>query len=64
MTEAVAAMVGGYGENRGFALTSNHDVPLSLDPDGLAAVRYGLATQDYWDPAKVGYLRILYRTAE
>ena len=40
------------GVNRGFILTSDDD----------RGVRYGLATQDYWDSSKTGYVRVYYRT--
>ena len=42
------------GENQGFLITS------SVNPSG---VHYGLATKEYWDPSKLGYIRVYFRTA-
>jgi pullulanase-type alpha-1,6-glucosidase len=65
VTDAVAAMVAGMADNNGFLMTSEHVIaPRFISPDGLAQTRYGLATQSYWDPSKVGYLRVMYRTYE
>ncbi|MEA3335650.1 MAG: hypothetical protein U9R25_07035, partial [Chloroflexota bacterium] len=52
ITEIAEDIVRG-APNYGFILTSDDD----------HGVRYGLATQDYWDPSKVGYVRVMYRTA-
>jgi subtilisin family serine protease len=62
VTEAVEMMVNGTMENNGFVISANSDVPLKAD-DALAQARYGLAQQDFWDPSKVGYLRIYFQTA-
>lgn len=63
VTDAVQAMMMGE-ENLGFALSSDYDVALNkaVSPAGLASTRYGLATGEYWDPGKAGYLRVIYRT--
>ena len=42
------------GENQGFLLNS------SINQSG---VHYGLATKEYWDPSKLGYIRVYFRTA-
>ncbi len=42
------------GANQGFLIKS--DVNAS-------GVHYGLATKEYWDPSKLGYIRVYYRTA-
>ena len=42
------------GVNYGYILTS----------DDNHGVRYGLSTQDYWDPSKTGYVRVYYRTVD
>ncbi|MEZ4767202.1 MAG: alpha-1,6-glucosidase domain-containing protein [Caldilineales bacterium] len=42
------------GENQGFLI--NSDVNAS-------GVHYGLATKEYWDPSKLGYIRVYFRTA-
>lgn len=64
VTDAVKAIVAGQAENNGFALSSNFDVALNkgISPEGLTSTRYGLATGQYWDPSKVGYLRVMFRT--
>jgi 5'-nucleotidase len=66
VTEAVQDMVRGDAENYGFAISSAYDLELNkgVSPEGLTSTRYGLATGQYWDPSKVGYLRIMYRTYE
>lgn len=71
VTEAAQMMVNGMMPNNGFLLTSDWNVDVTcsnggaatkLSPQALAQVRYGLAQQDYWDPSKIGYLRIMYQT--
>ncbi|MDW8318929.1 MAG: pullulanase-type alpha-1,6-glucosidase, partial [Anaerolineae bacterium] len=64
VTNAVAAMVAGEAPNYGFLLTSEHLVTLQADPFGLVQTRYGLATRQYWDAGKAGYLEVQYRTYE
>ena len=41
------------GLNQGFLINS------SINESG---VHYGLATKEYWDPSKLGYIRVYYRT--
>ena len=43
------------GYNQGFLLNS------SVNDSG---VHYGLATKEYWDASKLGYIRVYFRTAE
>lgn len=61
ITAAVAASVAG-GQNLGFLLTSDYNVPAEAlaTPDGVASARFGLATKDHWDPSKVGYVRVYF----
>ncbi|MCB0255899.1 MAG: immune inhibitor A [Anaerolineae bacterium] len=43
------------GLNQGFLINS----------DAISSgVHYGLATKEYWDPSKAGYIRVHYRTAD
>ena len=52
----------GNAENNGFVLASDpNNVPM-LGPEGLLSTRYAFATNEFFDPSKAGYLRILYRT--
>lgn len=53
VTDAVQAVVNGQA-NYGFILASNED----------HGVRYAFASQNYWDPARIGYVRVYYRTLE
>lgn len=42
-----------------------HEIPnygFMITSDDTNGVRYGFATKEYWDPGKVGYLRVMYRT--
>lgn len=53
----VTGHVAGAAENHGFALTSS-DAGWSLaGADAIRGVRYGLATQEFWDPSTAPYLR-------
>jgi hypothetical protein len=62
VTAHVAAIVAGQAENYGFALTSSDPGWTGKEASAIGGVRYGLATQGYWDPGKAGYLRVMYRT--
>ncbi|MCB0239593.1 MAG: hypothetical protein KDH08_13320, partial [Anaerolineae bacterium] len=42
------------GENQGFLINSTVNA---------SGVHYGLATKEYWDPSKLGYIRVYFRTA-
>lgn len=60
VTAHVQQVVAGVSPNYGFALTSADD---TWDPtEAINGVRYGLASSDYWDVSKIGYLRVMYRT--
>ena len=60
MTAHVQQVVAGVSPNYGFVLTSEDD---TWDPtEAINGVRYGLATSQYWDASKAGYLRVMYRT--
>ena len=52
VTAAVEEMLRS-GQNQGFLINS------SVNASG---VHYGLATKEYWDPSKLGYIRVYYRT--
>jgi hypothetical protein len=64
VTAAVREIVAGEAENNGFAFSSEFDLELNkaISPEGLESTRYGLATGQHWDPSKIGYLRVIYRT--
>ncbi len=62
VTDAVAAMVAGNAPNYGFMLTSNPNFPLEASPEALLSARFAFSTTEFFDPSKVGYLRIFYRT--
>lgn len=62
VTAHVAAIVAGQAANYGFALTSSDPNWTAKDAGAIRGVRYGLASQSYWDPSKAGYLRVMYRT--
>jgi hypothetical protein len=53
VTDAVRALVSG-GANNGFMLTSDED----------RGVRYALATTEYFDASKAGYVRVYFRTVD
>ncbi|MFZ2489702.1 MAG: family 16 glycosylhydrolase, partial [Anaerolineae bacterium] len=53
VTAAMQDIVRGE-DNNGFLITANDD----------HGVRYALASQNYWDPSKIGYVRVYYRTVE
>ena len=60
VTEHVQQIVAGASPNYGFVLTSEDE---TWDPgEAINGVRYGLATSQYWDASKVGYLRVMFRT--
>ncbi len=61
VTEAAQMMVSGMLDNNGFVIASNRFVDVKAD-DALAGARFGLAAKEYWDPSRVGYLRIMYQT--
>jgi hypothetical protein len=54
VTAAVEDMLRG-ADNQGFLIMS--DVNTS-------GVHYGLATKEFWDPSKLGYIRVYFRTAD
>ena len=62
VTAHVAAIVAGQAENHGFALTSSDAGWALAGAEAIRGVRYGLATQEFWDPSKAPYLRVMYRT--
>jgi hypothetical protein len=61
VTEHMQAIVSGHAPNYGFALASE-DPGWAGGVKALAGARYGLATGEYWDPAKAGYIRVMYRS--
>jgi uncharacterized repeat protein (TIGR01451 family) len=52
VTDAVSDMLRG-ASNQGFIITNTDHM----------AVRYALATKEYWDASKIGYIRVYFRTA-
>lgn len=61
VTDAVGKMVAGLMPNNGFAISSDRFVDVKAD-DALRGARFGLAAREYWDPSRVGYLRVFYQT--
>jgi hypothetical protein len=52
VTDAVADRLRG-GSDQGFIITN----------DDSTGVRYALATKEFWDASKIGYIRVYFRTA-
>jgi hypothetical protein len=65
VTDIVAAIVAGDAPNYGFAVASDpNNWPEGASPEALLSARYGFATSEFFDPSKVGYMRIFFRTYE
>lgn len=63
VTDTVAAIVAGNAPNYGFAVASDpNNWPESVSPEGLLSARFGLATSEFFDASKAGYLRVFFRT--
>jgi hypothetical protein len=63
VTDSVVAMVEGNAPNYGFVVASDRNFPLE-SPEALRGARFGFATTEFFDPSKVGYMRIYFRTYE
>ncbi|MEA3337421.1 MAG: S8 family serine peptidase [Chloroflexota bacterium] len=61
ITDHVAQIVNSGADNYGFALTSS-DPGWGNAPEAIGGVRFGFAAREYWDPSKIGYVRVMYRT--
>lgn len=63
VTDIVAAIVAGDAENYGFVLASDPTSwPEDASPEALRSARFAFATGEFFDPSKVGYMRIFFRT--
>jgi len=63
VTNIVADIVAGDAENYGFVLASDPTSwPTDASPEALLSARFGFATSEIFDPSKVGYMRIFFRT--
>jgi 5'-nucleotidase / UDP-sugar diphosphatase len=62
VTDSVAAIVAGNAVNNGFVVASDPNNWPEASPEGLLSARYAFATTEFFDPSKVGYLRVFFRT--